>query len=105
MAIKISLENQNTTIVFLPVREWEDEEVIGMTTMFFARCSQCLQRERILGADRVSERFQWQSRDYVLHFESYSQSVWIELLCADTPDEPSSIADLYHYISQQFKES
>ena len=99
MTIKISLENQNSTIIFTPLREWNDDEVEGMIAWFFTRCSQCISHERILGADRFSERFRWQSNDYFLHFEGYSQSVWIELMGADLPGNQPDLAELFQYIS------
>ncbi|WP_448549512.1 DUF3630 family protein [Thalassotalea fusca] len=97
--IKISLENQRSAIVFTPVRQWQDEEISGMINWFFTRFTQCVSREHILGADRVSERFEWQSREYVLNFESYSQSVWIEAFTVEVPDSAVDLTDLYLYIN------
>jgi len=103
--IKISLENQRSTIVFSPLRQWQDEEISGMVNWFFSRCTQCLSREHILGADRVSERFDWQSGEYVLNFESYSQSVWIEAFASETLDSLLDLTDLYLYINHSLANS
>ena len=100
MTIKVSLINQRSTILFEPLRTWEEEDIAGMVTFFYSHCKQCLQRESILGADRVSERFEWKNEEYLLQFETYSQSVWIEAHYEKEPNVSTDLTALYLYLSE-----
>jgi len=46
--------------------------------LFFHRHPDCRLIDQVVGADRESARFSFEDFEYVLHIESYSESIWIE---------------------------
>ncbi|MEO9509432.1 MAG: DUF3630 family protein [Nonlabens ulvanivorans] len=57
---------------------WYQEDTPSLTAYLFEQLGNCSTLEVILGADRENCRFEWQQNYFILNFECYSQSCWIE---------------------------
>jgi len=64
---------------------WYQEDVDGLTVILIKHLEGAEITERIIGADRINVRFSYKYRYFVLNFEYYSQSCWIE--AEDGPSE------------------
>ena len=59
--------------------DWYQEDIDKLYISLTAQVVDICIQDKIQGADRESIRFSWQSYYYfVVHFEFYSQSSWIE---------------------------
>jgi hypothetical protein len=69
--------NQNSLqIVF--AKDWYQEDVTQLITTILSFLKDHQVLENISGADRENCRFKWRSDYFILNFECYSQSCWIE---------------------------
>lgn len=57
---------------------WYQEDVSQLTTDILSALTGHHILETISGADRENCRFEWQQEYFMLNFECYSQSCWIE---------------------------
>ena len=64
------------SIIF--VESWFQEEIDMLVGIVMARMIGSGIIEHLQGADRESIRFNWDGHFFVLNFEYYSQSCWIE---------------------------
>ncbi|TMM45624.1 DUF3630 family protein [Colwellia ponticola] len=58
--------------------EWCQEDISVLTTLLFHNINVISIQEKIIGADRENIRFSWENYAFVLSFDCYSQSCWIE---------------------------
>lgn len=71
-------------IVFKQI--WNQENISDLTYIFFKYLNDAIKQDCAVGADRESIRFTWQQEHFILNFECYSQSCWIEV--ENTPNLP-----------------
>ncbi len=57
---------------------WFQEDIALLAELVFAPLVTVNIQERILGADRENIRFIWQEHYFILNFDCYSQSCWLE---------------------------
>lgn len=60
------------------INNWYQEDVSQLTTDILSALTGHHILEKISGADRENCRFEWQQEYFMLNFECYSQSCWIE---------------------------
>ena len=73
----ISLINENSLqIVF--AKNWYQEDINALTTLILNSFEDHQVIETISGADREYCRFEWHKNYFVINFECYSESCWIE---------------------------
>jgi len=70
---------------------WYQEDIDGLTALLIKHLEGAEITESILGADRVNVRFSYEHEYFVLNFEYYSQSCWIE---AEVESSEVSIAKI-----------
>ncbi len=70
------LDNSTITIRFN--KPWDYEQIPELIKIIMAATDNVHVIEKTSGADRQYLRFEWCKHIYLLHFESYSQSSWIE---------------------------
>lgn len=72
---------------------WFQENISKLTNILLAQLDNCIIKEKYIGADRESLRFSWQNDFYyILHFDCYSQSCWLE---ADDDASKSEMNNLF----------
>ncbi len=76
---------------------WFEEHISFLIKLILDNIADAQIVERILGADREYVRFNWLNNQFILHFESYSQSSWIE----DESLDNIKIIELFHQINAQ----
>lgn len=59
-------------------KNWYQEDIKSFTTFILGHLDAHHVIEVISGADREYCRFEWQQHYFVLNFECYSESCWIE---------------------------
>jgi|TARA_R100001377_G_scaffold78288_1_gene55933 hypothetical protein len=58
--------------------DWYQENIATLIDLLFSSIMPVTIQEKIIGADRENIRFSWNSHYFVLNFDYYSQSCWIE---------------------------
>ena len=58
--------------------EWYQENIEALITLLLSPIMPVTIQEKIIGADRENIRFSWQNYYFVLNFDCYSQSCWLE---------------------------
>ncbi len=58
--------------------DWYQKNIAALTELLFLPIMPVVIQEKIIGADRENIRFSWDGNYFVLNFECYSQSCWIE---------------------------
>jgi len=76
------------------IRPWYQEDISDLTTYVLSFISDHYITENTVGADRAYCRFEWQAQHYILNFECYSESCWIEN--ENLPDKNSLYALKQH---------
>lgn len=59
-------------------QEWFQEDIENLSTLIFSQLKSFEIQEKIVGADRENIRFSWQNHYFILNFDCYSQSCWLE---------------------------
>ncbi|KGJ92734.1 DUF3630 family protein [Colwellia psychrerythraea] len=59
-------------------QHWYQENIETLIDILFSSIMPVTIQEKIIGADRENIRFSWAGHHFVLNFEIYSQSCWIE---------------------------
>jgi len=59
-------------------KEWYQDNISQLIDLLFLPIKPVIIQEKIIGADRENIRFSWNDCYFVLNFEYYSQSCWIE---------------------------
>lgn len=75
------LESLTYQIDYLNVKfknDWYQENIKELIELLFLPLHCVVIKEKIIGADRENIRFNWAGYYFVLNFEYYSQSCWIE---------------------------
>ena len=57
---------------------WYQENIATLIDLLFLPIMPVTIQEKIIGADRENIRFSWSNNYFVLNFDYYSQSCWIE---------------------------
>ena len=70
------LDNHALLIAYNSV--WYQDDICLMKEVIIKKLPAANTIESLVGADRESLRFSWRSHAFMLHFEYYSQSCWIE---------------------------
>lgn len=73
-----SLTYQENYLCITFKKEWCQEDISVLTKSLFQNISAITLQEKIIGADRENIRFRWEKYAFVLNFDCYSQSCWIE---------------------------
>jgi hypothetical protein len=71
----VRLVDNHITILF--DQDWFQEDIVELHRLLLARIPNSKIKEFTLGADRENIRFQWQSAEFMLNFDYYSQSCWV----------------------------
>jgi hypothetical protein len=58
--------------------DWYQDNISQLIELLFPPINPIIIQEKIIGADRENIRFSWNDCYFVLNFEYYSQSCWIE---------------------------
>lgn len=87
--IQFTLEEQAILILFPNYFEQED---LTLLAEFVLKEADSNLLEQLTGADRLTVRFSYQSAYFVLQFEVYSQSCWIE---AEDKQSEQQLEQLY----------
>ena len=58
--------------------DWYQENIAALITLLLSPIMPVTMQEKIIGADRENIRFSWQKHYFVLNFDCYSQSCWLE---------------------------
>ncbi len=73
----VKLGDNCVEIYFEPV--WYQEDIKSLQQVIFLSLDNVRIQEKISGADRENIRFVWQEQHYfILNFDCYSQSCWLE---------------------------
>ncbi len=73
----INLVDEKITVLFN--NYWVQEDVNTLSKLLLNTVSNITIKETIIGADRENIRFHWLDSEFILNFECYSQSCWLEL--------------------------
>lgn len=57
---------------------WYQDNITALIDLLFLPILPVIIQERIIGADRENIRFSWGDCYFVLNFDCYSQSCWVE---------------------------
>lgn len=93
-AFKIELTEQQT-IIFRFEQYWESEEIVDLQSQITRMITDIDEVEQVQGADRQYLRFSWQGYSYILQFESYGQSCWLE---SDAANEAEAINVIHQHL-------
>lgn len=73
---QVEFDNHHKIIVILPT-EMPNDEDFELWASLYLHASEITLGEFSAGADRHQMRFTYQQHNFNLHFEHYSQSVWV----------------------------
>ena len=73
---------------------WYQEDIQLLSELIFQTLTTVNVNSSVVGADREDIHFHWQGIFYILYFESYSQSCWIEAELVDEGESLSKVFDL-----------
>jgi len=71
----ISTIDNQITITFNT--EWFQEDISTLSQLILSKIFHHQLKEKIIGADRENLRFTWQASEFLLNFDYYSQSCWV----------------------------
>lgn len=75
--LSIDLVNQNSLQITF-TEAWYQEDIPQLTSCILNYLSELHVIEKTSGADREYTRFEWQQDYFIINFECYSESCWIE---------------------------
>jgi len=90
-----SVQYMNNQIVITFINEWFQDDIHSLSQAILSSITEHQIKEHILGADRENIRFACQSNEFLLNFEYYSQSCWID---AHDPESQTNIFTLYRQL-------
>lgn len=73
-----SIRLEQTCLSILFKQEWFQEDISVLKDLLLLPIMPVVIQEKNKGADREDIRFNWQASYFVLNFDYYSQSCWIE---------------------------
>ena len=91
---------ENTTILINFSQGWDQDDSELLSKLVLATIKNAKLVEQTQGADRHYFRFMFDNNYFLLHFEHYSYSCWIE---AEDAVSALHIVDLYKQINEQLK--
>jgi hypothetical protein len=91
----INLEDEQITVLFN--QHWFQEDINTLHKLLLKNNSNIAIKEVIIGADRENIRFHWLDTEFILNFECYSQSCWLEM---QQPRDISKTRDLFNLLSK-----
>jgi hypothetical protein len=74
----LGLTSGQQSLVLKYNKLWDQDDVEAMAQAFFNQLADARIIETILGADRVCYRFDYLSQYFILQYETYTSSCWIE---------------------------
>lgn len=78
--------------------DWYQDDISHLIELLFFPIKPVSIQEKIIGADRENIRFSWNDCYFVLNFEYYSQSCWIE---GQDSENIQQLMDLHLAITKQ----
>lgn len=75
--INTEFNEQSLTITF--AQEWQQEDIAWLLKLINQTLHNVQTIEHIVGADREAYRQQWQNNHFIVNFDVYSQSCWLEM--------------------------
>ncbi|TYK66521.1 DUF3630 family protein [Colwellia echini] len=72
----ITYQQDHLNILF--AQNWYQEDITELSKLVFLPVEPVIIKEQNFGADREDIRFNWNENYFVLNFDFYSQSCWIE---------------------------
>ncbi|WNC68378.1 DUF3630 family protein [Thalassotalea nanhaiensis] len=72
-----TLDNDNLLLIVF-TKQWDLDDINFLSECVFKQLPDYQLKERVQGADREYFRFTYNNAYLILHFESYSESCWIE---------------------------
>lgn len=73
----IKIINRNSLQVLFN-DDWHQENILNLSELVFEKLDHHQIIERVLGADKEYVRFVWKQHAFIINFECYSQSCWLE---------------------------
>ncbi len=65
-------------LIFSCLKSWSQDDIEQLVELFLHQYAGFEAIEQLTGADRVSVRLLWRQCYVQLHFECYSESIWME---------------------------
>ncbi|MDP7592793.1 MAG: DUF3630 family protein [Litorilituus sp.] len=90
-----SIQHENDHIIISFVNDWYQEDIKTLNPLILSTVEGYQIKEHTLGADRETIRFTWQTTEFLLNFDYYSQSCWID---AHDVKSQTSMLTLYRQI-------
>lgn len=90
------MQHVNNQIIIVFIDEWFQDDIQLLSQSILSKVIEHQLKEQILGADRENIRFTWQSYEFLLNFEYYSQSCWID---AHDPESQTNILALFKQLT------
>lgn len=91
----INLTDDNIIILF--EKNWFQEDILVLSQSILKRIQNSHEKEVIKGADRENIRLLWLNSDFILNFDYYSQSCWLN---AQDEIGTSKIQRLFEHITK-----
>ncbi len=96
MKIKtILIINQQISVIF--EQSWFQEDIETLSQLILVKLPKHIIKEVTFGADRENIRFQWQHAEFMMNFDYYSQSCWIN---AQDENSLTNIEPLYNFLTK-----
>lgn len=95
----IAFANNQITILFN--QNWFQEDINSLSQLLFNNITNIHIKEVTVGADLEHIRFQWQDTEFIMHFEYYSQSCWLD---TQDPQGVIEINSLFTLLQQNNKQ-
>lgn len=86
---------EDNTLFFIFTKTWFQEDIVELIDIIFSRVPDQVIVEHIKGADREDVRFNWKNTHYILHFDYYSQSCWVDIESSAASSSMSALHALY----------
>jgi hypothetical protein len=74
----VNIFNEQIIITFHT--DWFQEDITTLSQLVFIHTPDYEFKEKIIGADREDIRFMWNSHEFMMNFDCYSQSCWINAI-------------------------
>ncbi|MBL4764496.1 MAG: DUF3630 family protein [Colwellia sp.] len=72
----INLVNNQITVLF--EQHWFQEDITKLRQLLLSNVSSLCIKDIVIGADLENVRFQWLDTEFIINFDYYSQSCWID---------------------------
>ena len=92
----LTYQEEHLNVIFK--NDWYQENISQLIDLLFFPIKPVVIQQKIIGADRENIRFSWNDCYFVLNFEYYSQSCWIE---GQDGENIQQLMDLYLAMTKQ----